>query len=330
MRRAVKKRGVKGGDDAVLPLSVDKGAAPASALLGASSSRGSCCTKLIFSVVVGVLFINGVLAAMQYARSSDPCDVALEARMRHSKDARVNIIPKIVHQQWKTDTIDKKDQAAWHAKWKALYPEPEYTHILWTDERAREMIVTHFPWFLEQYDAYPHGIQRADAARYFFMWLHGGVYADADYEPLVNFWSSLPPGVGLIQSPYQYNEKVQNSLMSSTPKHPFWNYTFATLKQQFRFADINILKSTGPAMLDLAISAAEADGVPYDVLPCENFQRIPLGTAGWNSPFLTIVAREILGRLPIVKSCGSISSSKCHYGIHHNTVTYMKFGIIAN
>ena len=190
------------------------------------------------------------------------------------------------------------------------------------------MIATHFPWFLKQYDGYPHGIQRADAARYFFMWLYGGVYADMDYEPLVNFWPSLP-GVGLIESPYQYNEKVQNSLMSSSAKHRFWNYTFDALVNNFVYAKEDILKSTGPAMLDMAVSAAEKAGVGYNVLPCENFQRVPLGSAGWNSPFLSFLAREIMGRSPFVKACGSVTSLNCHYGIHHNTVTYMNFGLFA-
>ena len=52
-------------------------------------------------------------------------------------------------------------------------------------------------------------------------------------------------GVGLIESPYQYNEKVQNSLMSSSAKHRFWNYTFDALVNNFVYAKEDILKSTG-------------------------------------------------------------------------------------
>ena len=41
------------------------------------------------------------------------------------------------------------------------------------------------PWhrrFLATYDAYPSYIQRCDAARYFIIYTHGGLYADLDYE----------------------------------------------------------------------------------------------------------------------------------------------------
>ena len=53
------------------------------------------------------------------------------------------------------------------------------------------------------YDGYTHPIQRADAARYFILFVHGGLYADLDYEPLINFWFALPATKpGFIESPY--------------------------------------------------------------------------------------------------------------------------------
>ena len=96
--------------------------------------------------------------------------------------------------------------------------------MLWTDAKMRALIEEEYPWFLAAYDAYPHNIQRADASRYFILHKYGGLYADLDYEPLGNFWEHLPQhSPGLVESPYQYNERVQNSLMSSPPGHPLWN-----------------------------------------------------------------------------------------------------------
>ena len=51
-----------------------------------------------------------------------------------------------------------------------------------TDATQRQLIADHFPWFLATYDGYPSYIQRRDAARYFIVYKHGGVYADLDYE----------------------------------------------------------------------------------------------------------------------------------------------------
>lgn len=72
----------------------------------------------------------------------------------------------------------------WHFEWKRLFPEPEFTHILWDDKMARDLILEKYPWFLETYDSYSSNIQRADAARYFILYTYGGLYADLDYTPL--------------------------------------------------------------------------------------------------------------------------------------------------
>ena len=301
-------------------------------LTGARMPSMSRQKRIVMVFAALLFFVFCAVAFLPLAPDRSACDVDRDLQFQLGKSEKV--LPKIIHQQWKTENIDGKSQAAWHAAWKKLFPEPEWKHMLWTDENARAMIRDHFPHFLKQYDSYPHGIQRADAARYFLLWLHGGVYADMDYEPLVNFWSHLPKtSVGLIESPYQYNEKVQNSLMSSPPRHPFWNFTFDALVDNFVHAD-SILESTGPSMLDKAVEASEAayaneKETPFTVLPCENYQRVPLGKAGWDSPFLSFLVREIIGRTPLVKACGSMSDNECHFGIHHNTVTYMKWGIFA-
>ena len=67
-----------------------------------------------------ILSINMIFATIQYARSRNPCAVAKEARVRHSAVSLESKVPKIVHQQWKTEIIGKKQQAIWHSKWKAV------------------------------------------------------------------------------------------------------------------------------------------------------------------------------------------------------------------
>lgn len=52
--------------------------------------------------------------------------------------------------------------------------------------------------------------RRLDFCRYIFLHKFGGIYHDADYTlelPILNY---VPDGVGVVESPYRYNEDVQN------------------------------------------------------------------------------------------------------------------------
>ena len=159
-------------------------------------------------------------------------------------------LPKIIHQQWKTKDIPAGPYTTWHNKHLELYPAPEWTHMIWTDENARELIKSDYAFFLKTYDSYEWGIQRADAVRYFVLHKYGGMYVDLDYESRVNFWDRLPQDrVGLVESPYQYNEKAQNSLMSSPKGDPFWNETFALLIER---SSRPVLHATGPCVCSSA------------------------------------------------------------------------------
>lgn len=226
-------------------------------------------------------------------------------------------IPKIIHQQWKNDVVPKKFMK-WKDKWIQYFPEPEYTHMLWTDTNARELIAKHYPWFLQIYDEYEYNINRADAARYFILHHYGGIYADLDYEPTTNFYNYLPQNqVGMVESPYYWNEKTQNCLMSSPQNDPFWIDLFTVLTKNARKKEV--LEATGPILLDQAM---EYSSHPSYILPCENFQRVPLGEYD-QTLWTTIYDREIMFRLkPIAKNCGYYSNDQCHFGKHHNTVSY--------
>ena len=141
------------------------------------------------------------------------------------------MIPKTIHQTWKTNSIPERWKE-FHWSWKKHFPKPEYTHILWTDEMNRKLIKEKFPYFLKTYDSYPKNIQRADAIRPFILYEYGGIYADLDYECLHNFYNDLnPTKVNIVESPYK-NERLQNSLMASSPRHPDWIFIFGELQSR--------------------------------------------------------------------------------------------------
>ena len=162
-------------------------------------------------------------------------------------------IPKIIHQTWKTRDIPydiyKKE---WVDSWKKYHPDWEYR--LWTDEDNRELIKRHYPEFLEVYDGYPAGINRADAARYFILNHYGGLYVDLDFEcfksfePLLNDYDLV---LGRMKSDYLVRHCIPNALMASIPRHPFWQSVIRALSKR---KDMNCVElATGPAMLSTTL-----------------------------------------------------------------------------
>ena len=93
-------------------------------------------------------------------------------------------IPKIIHQSYKSESTLPLEWADTPTRWKELHPTYEY--MFWSDDDNRKLIEQYYPWFLETYDSYPAPIQRADAARYFAVLHHGGIYADMDILPIRN------------------------------------------------------------------------------------------------------------------------------------------------
>jgi mannosyltransferase OCH1-like enzyme len=114
-----------------------------------------------------------------------------------------------------------------------------------------------------------------DAARYFILYDMGGIYLDMDMEVLQNFYTQLPPrSASVVQSPFQNMEKVQNSLMASPSRHPFWIEVMRELSSphtRLLFGS-NVLDATGPRMLDRVMETTRAH-----ILPMCNFNPEPIG-----------------------------------------------------
>lgn len=163
------------------------------------------------------------------------------------------VIPKLIHITYKTRKLPevwKETPASWqnnHPDWKVMF---------WTDEDNRNLIRDKFPWFLEIYDKYEYGIQRADAVRYFILYTYGGLYTDADFlckKPCDDLFYQ-PKDLFLIQSPN--GSYITNSFMASKPKIKFWELVFENL---VAFAEnerpwwigkhFRVHCSTGPVMM---------------------------------------------------------------------------------
>ena len=130
-------------------------------------------------------------------------------------------IPKIIHQ------LAPADRSKWSPvwticseSWKNSFPS-DFQHIIWNDEDAEDIVKRYYPQFLSAYKEFPFHIIRIDFVRWCMLHKFGGIYADMDMYCYKNFYSELTNDCYIIESDME-GETVQNSLMASTPKHPFW------------------------------------------------------------------------------------------------------------
>lgn len=132
---------------------------------------------------------------------------------------RFGKIPMIIHQTWKSERFNPK-MLGWFNSWSIF--NPQMVHILWLDEDNDRLVNEHFPQYKAAYDSMHLIIQKTDFVRLMYLYLLGGVYADADYECYKPILASLPQtyGVMFVSSKLLLSESVQNSLMVSEPQHP--------------------------------------------------------------------------------------------------------------
>ena len=158
-------------------------------------------------------------------------------------------IPKIIHQTWKTKEIPYRTyRKTWVDSWKKYHPDWEYR--LWTDDDNREFIKAQYEWFLEIYDGYVVGIQKADAIRYFLLHYYGGLYVDLDYEclkniePLLDDYDIVFSYVGEDRS---FERSVSNAIMASVKGNSFWLHVIEELAKR---KNLNVVElSTGPVVV---------------------------------------------------------------------------------
>jgi inositol phosphorylceramide mannosyltransferase catalytic subunit len=161
-------------------------------------------------------------------------------------------IPRRIMQTWKTRDGLPPTFAAWSATVRAM--NPDYAHVITDDADNRAFIADHFPWFLPHYDAYPREIQRVDAYRYFWLFLHGGFYLDLDVEclaPLDRYLGAGDVVLGRMGVQAQFAHSIPNAIMAARPRQIFWLLVMARLLDADPQAPPEY--STGPVLLKRAV-----------------------------------------------------------------------------
>lgn len=165
------------------------------------------------------------------------------------------MIPRIIHQTWRTDRLPERF-APYAESWSKF--NPDWRQILWTDRMLLEFVETNYPDLFDIFCGYRTGVMRADAARYMLLHAFGGVYADVDVEcvaPLASLeqedrvvlcheppaqWARFAPSRG---HPYT----LFNGVMAGPSGHALWRHLIDRLPET-RYAS-NILDATGPCLL---------------------------------------------------------------------------------
>ena len=293
---------------------------------------------ILFGAIACVL-IFGTLYSDLTAR--DPCAV-LEESKRSDGGSAPPTLPRLFHYQSKTDALTEETKS-WRkalgiAKESLTYPgvdiaklpDSEWTSVYWSDNACRSLVEDYFQDFADTYDNFPHTIQRVDSCRYLILSKYGGVYADTDISLHTSNAKELeeliPDGVGLVESPYRYNEIWQNSLMTATaPGHPFWNVAVEIMKE--RKGSNIVLSTTGPKMIGDAVERYRSKNDKKEVedvhtLPCELFQRLPSGE--WDTTFLNVLGRDVLARAIPMRGCGRYGDGRCEITRHAGKASWTK------
>ena len=161
------------------------------------------------------------------------------------------MIPKIIHQTWKTNKIPKK-WLPYSQKVKELNLEWEYK--LWTDYDNEQFVKNEYPEFYDIFMGFSREIMRADVIRYLIMYKIGGVYLDLDYEVLKSFDFANNSIVLPKNRSKKFGDKhdeLGNSIFASVPGHQFWADVISYLQRNPPIINdySQIVEATGPRLL---------------------------------------------------------------------------------
>jgi mannosyltransferase OCH1-like enzyme len=160
------------------------------------------------------------------------------------------MIPKIIHQTWKTQNVpDEWKNAVYSCK----TINKGYKHIIWTHESMNKFVKKYYPDFYKMYKSYKYDIQRCDAFRYFVLYKYGGIYLDMDIicnQKLNNF---LHYDLVLARSS-NIETSFSNAFFMGVPNHFFFKYCIDHLSEninnyQYFGKHLHVMYSTGPAFL---------------------------------------------------------------------------------
>jgi mannosyltransferase OCH1-like enzyme len=178
------------------------------------------------------------------------------------------MIPKLVMQTWKNRDIPDDWKPSPISIKKFL---PSWKYVLMTDEDNELFVHDYFPQLSKWFQSLQFPIQRADAIRYMWLYVHGGLYMDLDIEIVASIdelFEKHEMDTWLLKAPRNFAGHYTNFFMASTKNNPFW---LKVLEECLKPLDVWVLlphhiisQQTGLAALTRAVSAWQK---PISLLP---------------------------------------------------------------
>lgn len=136
----------------------------------------------------------------------------------------------------------------------------DWEYFIFDDIDNRSFVEEHFPDFLETYDRFEYNIQRADAIRYMWLYVNGGIYIDCDFKLRRNIEEIIDDEneIYLVEYPSSGRKNgkklITNSIMISKKENPFWLEVIDEMKKEnvrwYHFIKFQkVYTTTGPDML---------------------------------------------------------------------------------
>jgi hypothetical protein len=153
------------------------------------------------------------------------------------------LIPKIFHQIWLGNQPLPDHFKRWADSWLAI--NPGWEMWWWTDEHLPDIVNR------KEFDTADRMAAKSDILRYEICAHFGGVYIDADFEPLRPIEPILT-GVSSFQAD-ELDDRPCNALIGCVPGDPFYTAVVHAIPASIQRGG-DIVETTGPGLLKRAIA----------------------------------------------------------------------------
>jgi len=97
-----------------------------------------------------------------------------------------------------------------------------YEYKLWDLKECEELLIEHFPQYIELWQEFRYPIQRCDFIRYLILFIHGGWYIDCDVFPLQDLTPLENNNQCFTRWSIDKNKLPYNAVFGSTDRNPLF------------------------------------------------------------------------------------------------------------
>ena len=159
-------------------------------------------------------------------------------------------------QTWKTSEVPEN----WKISPQSVQERmPDWKYVLMTDEDNERFVKKYFPDFLDTYESLEYPIMKADAIRYMWLYVYGGVYMDLDIELTKSLEDLFYENndIYVVQSG-NVGSVYTNSFIASKPHCKIWLDCLKEVKKAYKWwmigKHLKVMSKTGPLMLTRVIN----------------------------------------------------------------------------